>query len=403
MQSLKNKNIALIICGGIAAYKSLDFIRKLKEQGANIFVVLTKSAQKFISPLSVSALSHNKVYYDLFEESSDNINHIELAKKLDLLIIAPATANKLAEFANGIAHDFAGVLVLAATCPILCAPAMNPAMFNKASVQRNLNILKADGFQFVGPNVGAMAEKDSNGLGRMSEPVEITSKVLTMLKPNSSELLNKKFIITAGATIEPIDPVRYISNYSSGKQAFAIANALKNAGAEVTIIKANTSIEPPIGIKIIEAKTAQQMLEEVHKQLPVDGAIFAAAVCDWRVENISAQKLKKPFKLEHLNLTENTDILKSVSNSENRPNIVIGFAAETENHLKNATKKLREKNADAILLNNVLANESQESAFNSDFNTITFITKASEPVIWSKATKQNIAEKLVDFIKNTIK
>lgn len=399
MQKLKNKNIALVICGGIAAYKSLDLIRKLKEQQANVFVILTKSAQKFITPLSATALNHNKVYIDLFSENENDINHIELAKKLDLIIIAPATANKLAEFANGIANDFAGVLILAAICPILCAPAMNPNMFNKASVQRNIAILKQDNFNFIGPNIGAMAEKNSYGIGRMSEPIEIIEQACRILIPVSSKLANKKFIITAGATIEPIDPVRYISNYSSGKQAFAIARALRAKGAEIILIKGNTELPATDDIEIINAITAEKMFNEVHKQLPCYGAIFAAAICDWRVANIKMNKLKKPFKFENLEFIENPDILKSVTNSQNRPKLVIGFAAETENHIINATKKLNEKNADIILLNNVLNNEEEESAFGSDFNSITVIQKNNVPIKWERANKTEIAEKLVDFIE----
>lgn len=400
MQELFGKNIGLIICGGIAAYKSLDLIRRLKEKGANVFVVLTNSAQEFITPLSAASLSHNKVYSSLFEAGKNDIRHTELTSQLDLIIIAPATANKLVQISIGLAPDFAGVLILAAKCPILCAPAMNPNMFNKPAIKRALALLQQDGFNFVGPNTGALAEKNCYGSGRMAEPVEITQKAIKILCPYKTMLANKKFIITAGSTIEPIDPVRYISNYSSGKQAFAIARALKNASAQVVIIAGKTQIAPPSNIEVIKIETAEQMMKEVHKQLPCDGAIFAAAVCDWRVEKIAKHKIKKETDIEHLslNLIKNPDILANIAKHTKRPSFIMGFAAETEKHLQNGIQKLENKGADVIVINNVLNDENHESAFGNDFNVVTIISKKSPPIKLEKASKTDIAENLISFI-----
>lgn len=401
MQELLGKNIGLIICGGIAAYKSLDLIRRLKERGANVFVVLTNSAQKFITPLSAASLSHNKVYTSLFEAGKNDISHTQLASQLDLIIIAPATANKLVQISIGLASDFAGVLMLAAKCPILCAPAMNCNMFNKPTTKRAIDLLQQDGVNFIGPNIGSLAEKNYHGAGRMSDPIEITQKAIEILCCFKGVLTNKKFIVTAGSTIESIDPVRYISNHSSGKQAFAIARALQNASAQVVIISGKTQIVPPSNIEVIKIETAEQMMQEVYKQLPFDGAIFAAAVCDWRVKNIAKHKLKKKADVNHLslNLIKNPDILANIAKHTPRPSFIMGFAAETENHLQNGITKLKNKGADVIVVNNVLNDEKHEGTFGNDFNNVTIISKKNKPMKLEKASKTDIAKKLVFFIE----
>lgn len=400
MDNLTGKNIGLIICGGIACYKSLDLIRRLKEKEAEVFVILTHDAQKFITPLSAGALSHNKVYNNLFEIENNDISHIQLAAKLDLIIIAPATANKLAELAAGLANDFANIIILAANCPILCAPAMNPNMFSKASVQRNIALLGSDGFHFIGPATGALAEKNSHGQGRMSEPLEIVKKAENILMPKNKFLSGKKFIVTAGTTIENIDPVRYISNHSSGKQAFAIATALKNAGANVVVIAGKTEIPPPQNIEIITINSAQEMLQAVLTKLPCDGAIFAAAICDWKMEHIATHKLKKTANQDKLslNLVKNPDILATIAQHKQRPKLIIGFAAETENHLKNGLAKLQDKNADIIIINNVANNAYGNTSLGSDFNKITIISKKQQTIEYEMAPKTQIAEHIISFI-----
>lgn len=404
MNKLQGKNIGLIIGGGIAAYKSLDLIRRLKERGANVHVILTEAAQKFITPLSASALSHNDVYTSLFTPQGNDVTHIKLASQLDLLIVAPATANRLAEMSIGIANDFAGVTILAATCPILCAPAMNPNMYNHPATQKAISVLKGYGYHFIGPNTGEMAEKNSFGKGRLSEPLEIVARAEELLNPVAKQLKGKKVLITAGATIEPIDPVRYITNYSSGKQAFAIAKEIISAGAEVILIYGNTNIAPPDGAKLIKINTAEEMLNEVQNNLPCDFAIFAAAVCDWRIKKLSPHKLKKTNQTNELELkfVKNPDIIATIGNGQQRPKMVIGFAAETEKHIEYGQKKLWAKKADIILVNNVSKNGNIECAFGSDNNQITLLDKNGTTQIWEKTSKQQIAKYLVDYIVKRI-
>ncbi|WJW80444.1 bifunctional phosphopantothenoylcysteine decarboxylase/phosphopantothenate--cysteine ligase CoaBC [Bartonella sp. TP] len=393
---LAQKNIGLIIGGGIAAYKSLDLIRRLKERGAIVHVILTPAAQKFITSLSAAALSHMPVYGALFEEGAkDDISHIKLSSMLDLLIVAPATANRLASTATGLAQDFAGTVLLAATCPILLAPAMNPHMWANPAIQRAVTFLRQDGYAFIGPNIGAMAEKNHHGIGRMSEALEIATKAEALLAPQHTALAGKKFIITTGATIEPIDPVRYISNHSSGKQGFAIAQGLAQYGAQIVVICGETKSKPPENLQIVKVQTAAEMLQAVQAQLPADGAIFVAAVCDWRAAEIAPQKLKKLAEDSmQLTLQKNPDILQTIATAANRPKLVIGFAAETENHIDYAKAKLQKKQADVIIANKV---NGKDSAFGSEFNQITLISKDKEEH-WPKLSKQQIGQKLAEYI-----
>lgn len=402
---LKHKAIGLIIGGGIAAYKSLDLIRRLQDCGAAVHVILTPAAQQFVTKLSAAALSHLPVQSSLFEgEHSEDINHIALVNKLDLIIVAPATANRLASTAAGLAQDFAGALLLAATCPVLFAPAMNPNMWAKPQIQRAIHRLQQDGYAFIGPNSGAMAEKHCEGMGRMSEVPEIVSKTKQLLLPKatpitnqeltSQELKGKKFIVTTGATLEPIDPVRYISNYSSGKQGFAIAEALQKRGASVVVVCGIVSAAAPKHIELVHVTTAAEMLDAVTEQLPADGAIFAAAVCDWRVATAADQKLKKQGETMQLHMVKNPDILQIIATSPGRPKLVVGFAAETENHLVNARAKLHAKQADIIIVNNVAG---ADSAFNSDYNQISIVEATGEQHL-PKLSKQELGQKLTDFI-----
>lgn len=394
--TLGQKNIGLIIGGGIAAYKSLDLIRRLKERGAIVHVILTPAAQKFITPLSAAALSHMPVYGAPCEEGAkDDISHIKLSSMLDLLIVAPATANRLASSATGLAQDFAGTILLAATCPILFAPAMNPNMWAHPATQRAVARLAQDGHEFIGPNIGAMAEKNHNGIGRMSEALEIATKAEALLAPQNQALAGKKFIITTGATLEPIDPVRYISNHSSGKQGFAIAQALAQYGAQIVVICGETKIKPPENMQIIKVQTAAEMLQATQAQLPADGAIFVAAVCDWRAAAIAPQKLKKQGEDSmQLILQKNPDILQTIATAANRPKLIIGFAAETENHIEYAKAKLHNKQADIIIANQV---NGANSAFGSDFNQVSVISK-DKTMHWPKLSKQQIGQKLAEYI-----
>ncbi len=335
--------ITLIIGGGIAAYKALDLIRRLKERHIHVRCVLTKAAQQFV------ALSNERCYTDLFDpESEFDAGHIRLARDCDLIVVAPATADLMAKMAQGHADDLASAILLAANRPILLAPAMNPLMWNNAATRRNVATLERDGVAMVGPNAGEMAEAGEAGVGRMAEPLKIASAAERLLRPPQPRpLAGKRVLITAGPTHEPIDPVRYIANRSSGKQGFAIAAAAQAAGAEVTLISGPVELSDPAGVLVKHVETAREMLHRVEAALPVDIAIFAAAVADWRVANEGEQKLKKtPAGMPPMQLVENPDILATISKlQDKRPGLVIGFAAETENLIDNAKAKLRPRQA----------------------------------------------------------
>ncbi|AXT27224.1 bifunctional phosphopantothenoylcysteine decarboxylase/phosphopantothenate--cysteine ligase CoaBC [Ruegeria sp. AD91A] len=350
---LSSKRILLIIGGGIAAYKSLDLIRRLRERGADVTPVLTRAAEEFVTPLSVSALAGEKVYRDLFDLTDEaEMGHIQLSRSADLIVVAPATADLMGKMAGGLANDLASTLLMATDTPVLCAPAMNVRMWTHPATQRNLKQLQADGVRFVGPNEGDMACGEY-GPGRMSEPMEIVAAVEAQLSAGS--LAGRRVLVTSGPTHEPIDPVRYIANRSSGAQGAAVARALAELGAEVIFVTGPADVPPPTGVRVVPVETAQQMSDAVDAALPVDAGVFAAAVADWRVASASDKKLKKSRDgLPVLEFAENPDILKRVSRmGANRPPLVVGFAAETDNVVEHATAKRLRKGCDWIVANDV--------------------------------------------------
>ncbi|WP_170346410.1 bifunctional phosphopantothenoylcysteine decarboxylase/phosphopantothenate--cysteine ligase CoaBC [Ruegeria atlantica] len=350
---LSSKRILLIIGGGIAAYKSLDLIRRLRERGADVTPVLTRAAEEFVTPLSVSALAGEKGFRDLFDLTDEaEMGHIQLSRSADLIVVAPATADLMGKMAAGLANDLASTLLMATDTPVLCAPAMNVRMWTHPATQRNLKQLQADGVRFVGPNEGDMACGEY-GPGRMSEPMEIVAAVEAQL--SAGPLAGRRVLVTSGPTHEPIDPVRYIANRSSGAQGAAVARALAELGAEVTFVTGPADVPPPAGVRVVPVETAQQMSDAVDAALPVDAGVFAAAVADWRVASASDKKLKKSRDgLPVLEFAENPDILKRVSRMEaNRPPLVIGFAAETDNVVEHATAKRLRKGCDWIVANDV--------------------------------------------------
>ncbi len=389
------KKITIIIGGGIAAYKSLELIRFLQSEDFEIIPVLTKSASNFITSLSISAISKNKVYSDLFDLNDETeMGHIQLSRVSELLVVAPATANLISKFANGIADDLATTLVLATDKKVLLAPSMNVRMWNHPATKENIIKLKQFGFELIGPNSGEMACGEF-GLGRMAEPIEIKNQILSSLK--NKNLSNKKILITSGATIERIDPVRYISNDSSGIQGTSIANALIRKGAEVIFVTGKSTYEKPLGAKIINVESAREMYDAVFKNGPYNVAICAAAVSDWYVENKNSKKIKKSFlKSPQISLKENPDILSDISKSKNRPELVIGFAAETDDLIKNAKSKLNQKGCDIIVANKI---DNKSSVFGNLENKVSIISN-DKTVHWPKMSKAEIGEKLSDLIEN---
>jgi phosphopantothenoylcysteine decarboxylase/phosphopantothenate--cysteine ligase len=350
---LAEKHILLIIGGGIAAYKSLELIRRLQDRGARVTPVLTRAGEEFVTPLSVSALAGAPVHRDLFDLTSEaEMGHIQLSRSADLLVVAPATADLMAKMAQGHANDLASTLLLATDTPVLLAPAMNVRMWDHPATQRNLAQLRADGIACVGPNEGNMACGEF-GPGRMAEPDEIVARIEAHFA--QGPLNGKRVLVTSGPTHEPIDPVRYIANRSSGAQGAAVAAALRDLGAEVIFITGPASIAPPEGVQVVPVETAKEMSDAVDAALPVDAGIFAAAVADWRVASASDKKLKKSRDgLPVLEFAENPDILKRVSHmTENRPPLVVGFAAETDTVVEHATAKRLRKGCDWIVANDV--------------------------------------------------
>ncbi|MGB0687458.1 MAG: bifunctional phosphopantothenoylcysteine decarboxylase/phosphopantothenate--cysteine ligase CoaBC [Paracoccaceae bacterium] len=391
---LENTRILLIIGGGIAAYKSLDLIRRLRERGASVTPVMTSAATEFVTPMAVSALAGHKVHSELFGLTSEaEMGHIELSRSADLVVVAPATADLMAKMAGGHANDLASTLLLATDTPVLIAPAMNVRMWTHAATQRNINTLTADGIGFVGPNEGDMACGEF-GPGRMAEPLEIVAAIEARLQNNT--LVGRKILVTSGPTHEPIDPVRYIANRSSGAQGSAIANALMNRGAEVVFISGPAAAPPPIGAEVIAVETAQQMAEAVAAALPVDAAVFAAAVADWHVSSASSSKIKKQNgALPVLEFAENPDILATVSHmTSQRPGLVIGFAAETDDLLANATAKRARKGCDWIVANDV---SPETGIMGGSENAVTLIT-AEDAENWPRTGKAQVAGQLADRI-----
>jgi phosphopantothenoylcysteine decarboxylase/phosphopantothenate--cysteine ligase len=398
--------VTLIVGGGIAAYKSLDLIRRLKERRVRIRCVLTKAAQHFVTPLTASALSGERVYTDLFDpESEFDAGHIRLARDCDLIVVAPATADLMAKMAHGHADDLASAVLLATNRPILLAPAMNPLMWSNAATRRNMAQLESDGIAMVGPNAGEMAEAGEAGTGRMAEPLEITTAAERFLRPAVPRpLAGKRVLITAGPTHEPIDPVRYIANRSSGKQGYAIAAAARTAGADVTLISGPVDLDAPDGVTVTRVESARDMLARVEAALPVDIAIFAAAVADWRVASEGAQKLKKTEAgMPPLQLVENPDILATVSKlSDKRPPLVIGFAAETEHLIDNAKAKLKRKGCDWIVANDV---SPSTGVLGGDRNTVHLLTRNGDDIAvdsWPVMTKEQVAIELVAQVAKSL-
>ena len=388
---LQGRKVLLVIGGGIAAYKCLDLIRRLAERGATVTPVLTRAATEFVTPLSVAALAGEKVYTDLFDLTDEaEMGHIQLSRAADLLVVAPATADLLAKMATGQANDLATTLLLATDKPVLVAPAMNVRMWEHPATQRNVATLKADGVRFVGPDEGNMACGEF-GPGRMSEPLEIVSAISAALA--DGPLNGKHILVTSGPTHEPIDPVRYIANRSSGAQGTAIAEALAALGASVTFVTGPADAERPKGVNVIEVQTAQQMLEATQTALPADAAVFAAAVADWRVANATDSKIKKDGSgnMPSLDFTENPDVLRTVSQmTDGRPQLVVGFAAETDDVLANATAKRERKGCDWIVANDV---SPETGIMGGAENAITLISDAGQET-WERMSKVDVARKL---------
>ena len=404
---LNGRRVLLILGGGIAAYKCLELIRRLRERGASVRAILTEAAQQFVTPLSVSSLTGEKAYTDLFSLTDEaEMGHIELSRDADLLVVAPATADLMAKMANGLANDLASTALLATDKKVLIAPAMNVRMWTHAATQRNFETLMADGVDFVGPNEGDMACGEY-GPGRMAEPSEILAAIEAhfseLAYPGGGPLKGKRVLITSGPTHEPIDPVRYLANRSSGKQGYAIAQAVARLGAETVLVSGPTNLPDPPGVTVRRVETAREMLAACEGALPADIAICAAAVADWRVASDAEQKLKKTpgEQAPALMLVENPDILATISQmKETRPALVIGFAAETENLLEYAARKLRDKNLDLIVANDV-ANPS--IGFNSEDNAVSVIDRQQHETRFGQASKGHIARALVAFIADRYK
>jgi phosphopantothenoylcysteine decarboxylase/phosphopantothenate--cysteine ligase len=391
--------VTLIVGGGIAGYKSLDLIRRLRERHIRVRCVLTKAAQHFVTPLSVSAISGEHAFTDLFDARSEfDAGHIRLARDCDLIVVAPATADLMAKIVHGHADDLASAILLAASRPILLAPAMNPLMWSNAATRRNVAQLTRDGIAFVGPNTGEMAESGEAGVGRMAEPLEIAAAAERLLRPAKPRpLAGRRMLITAGPTHEPIDPVRYIANRSSGKQGYAIAAAAHAAGADVTLVSGPVELDEPRGVTVVHVESARDMLRRVEAALPVDIAIFAAAVADWRVAHEGEQKLKKTeAAMPPLQLVENPDILATVSHlKEQRPSLVIGFAAETEHLIDNAKAKLKRKGCDWIVANDV---SPATGIMGGDRNAVHLLRRNGADIAvdsWPTMTKEQVAVELI--------
>jgi phosphopantothenoylcysteine decarboxylase/phosphopantothenate--cysteine ligase len=391
---LSGKHILLIIGGGIAAYKSLDLIRRLRERGAKVTPVLTRAGEEFVTPLSVSALTGVKVFRDLFDLGDEaEMGHIQLSRAADLLVVAPATADLMSKMAQGAANDLASTLLLATDTPVLLAPAMNVRMWQHPATQRNIATLRGDGITMVGPNDGDMACGEF-GPGRMAEPLEIVAAVEAQL--GNGPLKGKRILVTSGPTHEPIDPVRYIANRSSGAQGTAIARALRALGADVTFVTGPAEVAPPEGVTVGPVQPAQERLQAVNAALPADAAVFAAAVADWHVQGAGDRKLKKSKDgLPSLKFAENPDILKTISQrSEGRPALVVGFAAETDDVLAHATAKRARKGCDWIVANDV---SPATGIMGGRENAVTLITDAGAED-WPRMGKDAVAARLAERI-----
>ena len=387
-----SKRVLLIVGGGVAAYKALELTRLLRKAGVGVRPIMTKAATQFVTPLSLAALAEDKVYQDLFSLTDESeMGHIELSRSADLVVVAPATADLMAKAANGLADDLASTTLLATDKPVLMAPAMNVRMWLNAATQRNLKTLQGDGVRIVGPDEGPMACGEF-GPGRLAEPPAIFEAIMLALAGVSgSPLAGKKVVVTAGPTAEPIDPVRVLTNRSSGKQGYAIAGALAELGAEVTLVSGPTALSAPVGVKRVWVETAVEMLEATKAALPADAAICVAAVADWRVDQVFGLKLKKGKDgPPTLTLVENPDILATLSASgPARPKLVVGFAAETDNIEANAKAKLARKGCDWIVANDV----ADAWVMGGDENAVLLVTKAGVDR-WDRAAKTDVARRL---------
>jgi phosphopantothenoylcysteine decarboxylase/phosphopantothenate--cysteine ligase len=396
MNNLSNKKILLIICGGIAAYKSLEIIRLLKKSSVSLKTILTKSGAEFVTPLSITSLSQSKVYQDLFNiENEAEMDHISLSRWADLILIAPATANTISKLANGNSDDLASTVALASNKKIFIAPAMNVRMWEHESTKQNITKLKSYNYRLIGPEIGDMACGEY-GEGKMSEPIKIVDELenyFKSLKKNN----NFKAIVTAGPTNEYIDPVRFITNKSSGKQGYEIAKSLSNKGFDTTLISGPTNLEINDDINLIQVETAEEMFQSTLNNLPADVAIFSAAVGDYKVKNAFKEKIKKKDNF-NLELEKNVDILNYISNHNSlRPKLVIGFAAETNNLEKYASEKLNEKNCDWIIANDV---SNKKIGFDSDFNEVSIFYKNKDSEKLKYKPKSEISDEVVEKIIN---
>ncbi len=384
-----SKRVLLIIGGGIAAYKSLELIRRLRERGVSVRVVMTEAAQRFVTALAAGAIAGERVFTDLFDQAQEfDVGHIRLARECDLIVVAPATADLMAKAAHGLANDLASAVLLATNKPVLMAPAMNPQMWANAATRRNFATLNADGLKFVGPNEGEMAESGERGVGRMAEPEEIRDAILSML--NDGPLKGKRALVTAGPTIEAIDPVRFLSNRSSGKQGYAIAAALAELGADVTLVSGPTNLAPPPGVKRVNVESAREMLDASEAALPLDVAVMVAAVADWRPSTTASAKIKKDATgVPAIAVQENPDILATLSRAgKKRPKLVVGFAAETDHVEEHARAKIAKKGCDWIVANDVSGD-----VMGGAENTVILITK-DKTETWPRMAKEAVARKL---------
>ncbi len=420
------RDILLVIGGGIAAYKSLDLIRRLKERGYGVRCIMTKAAQEFVTPLSAASLSGGKVFTDLFSLTDEaDIGHIALSRSADLIVVAPATADLIARLAHGLANDLAATALLATDKPVLLAPAMNPRMWLHPATRRNMATLAGDGIRVVGPNAGAMAERGEAGPGRMAEPLEIVAAIEGILGgeagstapvpapgdgvapavpaadgPTGGVLAGLHILVTSGPTHEPIDPVRYIANRSSGLQGHAIARAAAQEGATVTLVSGPVHLPDPAGVRVVHVETAREMMAAVESALPADAAVFAAAVADWRIAHETGEKIKKGGTgAPSLALVENPDILATVARLNDwRPRLVVGFAAETENVLDHARTKLARKGCDWIVANDV---SPEAGVMGGPRNTV-HLMSATGVEHWPTLDKDEVARRLVARIADTL-
>ncbi len=394
MNNLFNKKILLIICGGISAYKSLELIRVLKKRNVQVKTILTKSAKEFVTPLSVTSLSQEKVYYDIFSvENESEMDHISLSRWADLIVVAPATANTISKLSSGMSNDLASTVILASNKDIYLAPAMNVRMWEHTSTKENLFKLKNYGYKIIGPEIGDMACGEF-GKGKMAEVNEIIKQIEIYF---NNKTKNQKFkaLVTAGPTLEYIDPVRFITNESSGKQGYEIAKSFRDNGFDTTLISGQTNLDPVTGVNFIKVNTAEEMFNETINNLPADVAVFSAAVADYKVKNYNSKKIKKKENL-NLILEKNIDILAHVSKHNYlRPKLTIGFAAETNDLVENSLKKLEEKNCDWIVANDV---SDTSIGFNSDNNQVSIFYKNKTNETLDKMSKSLVATELVNRV-----